>query len=164
MASPAFAFDPVSGEALTVNPGTSGTDVVYSSITGDAIPDPSAIGTAASGGDWLTNGFSGSNPAGNVNLPADPMGGTTVLTGPTNPNNNGGWENALASVLSSAQKAMTTYVAGSPQVAIPPVRRPANLTSAQLSSLGLPAGVNWTVVGIAIGVGVGALVLLGYFA
>lgn len=148
--------------------GALGSDVAfYDPSAPSAIPDTSSVLPLATGSpDLIDIPTTGSSTA----FIADPSGSTAVSPvglpdGGSNPNNDGGFMQGLSTVLTAAQKSFSTYVSGSPAVATPPAVRPGTVRSSSLSSnLGLPSGVNWTGVAIAVGAGVVALVALGYLA
>ena len=142
--------------------GTLGSDVaMYDPSSGGIIaPDVSGVDL----GGFMPGGFTYSPQSPGGGMSADPFGITAISGNPAvNPNKTGDWMTTAQLLLNSANKAFTTYVSGSPSVAIPPAKKPTGLFSTG-TTVGTTTGVNWPVVGGAVAVGVVALFLLAKYA
>lgn len=88
---------------------------------------------------------------------SDPSGVNGLYLDPTvNPTPTGGYMSALDSVLKAASTGFSTYVKGSPSVAIPP---PKKASGGMLSSV-LSGTTNWMVVGVVVVAGMVAMGVL----
>lgn len=109
---------------------------------------PGIPGGAASNGGYHTSDSSGIN---------------AIYTDPAvNPTPSGGYMQALAQIAAAASQSFTTFVKGSPSVAIPPSKVPTSYGSlGGALSLTTPQGTtNWTTIGIIALVGVIGIVLV----
>jgi hypothetical protein len=141
--------------------GATGADVGYIPGYSPVVPDASFIdlpGQFASipGGSVTNGGYGASDSAGVNSLYLDPA---------ANPSPTGGYMTALAQIAAAASQAFTTYVKGSPSVAIPGAKQPTGRTTGGgLSLTTTNGGTNWVVVGGVVLLGVGALFLLAKYA
>jgi hypothetical protein len=95
-------------------------------------------------------GIPGGGASNGVTAATDSSGINGLYLSPlVNPTPTGGYMTAAAQVVASASGAFTTYVKGSPSVAIPPVQVPISTGLAGLFTTSTGA-TNWTVVGLVV--------------
>lgn len=109
-------------------------------------------------------GIPGGGASNGGSAASDPSGINVLHTDPTvNPTPTGGYMQALAQVAAAASQSFTTYVKGSPSVAIPAARTPLSTISGALSLTSATGQTNWTTVFIIVGIlGVGGFLLIKY--
>jgi hypothetical protein len=164
-------YDPVSGTYVDDGTGSSiGNDVASTvgpgvgygpSLTGGVdfyqaasapIPDATALPLPGQ-----LPGIPGGGASNGSNMVSDPSGINVVHLNPSvNPTPTGGYMSTAAAVLSAASTGFSTYVKGSPSVAIPPPKVPAG----GIFSSVLGGSTNWMVIGIVVVAGLGIMVFL----
>ena len=96
---------------------------------------------------------------------SDPSGINVLHTDPAvNPTPSGGYMQALAQIAAAASQSFTTFVKGSPSVAIPQAKTPTSGGLGGAFSLTTPQGTtNWTAIAIIAGIGIiGAVLVVKY--
>lgn len=97
---------------------------------------------------------------------SDPSGINVVHTDPAvNPTPSGGYMQALAQIAAAASQSFTTFVKGSPSVAIPAAKTPTSGGLGGALSLTTPQGTtNWTTIAIIAALGIVGVVLVVKYA
>lgn len=120
------------------------------------VPDPTQVN--------LPGQFASMPGGANINSGIATPDGNAIYTDPNaNATPTGGYLSALASVAASASKAMTTFIAGSPSVAIPAAKIPQGKTVGGGFLTTSTGATNWTTVGIIVVVGIVGLVVLAKY-
>lgn len=146
--------DPLSDFALS-------PDSAYMPGYTPVVPDMSALNLPGQlpgipGGGASNGGYYTSDPAGMNVLHTDPK---------VNPTQSGGYMQALAQIAAAASQSFTTFVKGSPSVAIPAAKTPTHGGLGGALSLTTPQGTtNWTTIAIIAGLGIIGVVLVVKYA
>jgi hypothetical protein len=146
-------YTPTSGTTdLFVGPGLS-PDSAYAPGYSPVVPDTTQLNLPGQ-----LNGLPGGGASSGTVTASDPMGINAVHTAPgVNPTPTGGYMQSLAQVAAAASQSFSTFVKGSPSVAVPAAKSPLTGGIGGALSLTTPTGgTNWLLVG-----GVLALLAIG---
>lgn len=139
--------------------GAIGGDVAYNPGFAPVVPDTSGIDlpgqfVSIPGGGVSNGGIFGSDPSGVNMLYTDPG---------VNPTPTGGYMSALAGIMSSAAQGFSTYVKGSPSVAIPASRTPLGSSIGGGLLTNQYGQTNWTfIIGVVLVAGLGIWAVTKY--
>lgn len=127
---------------------------------GPVVPDTSALNLPGQ-----LPGIPGGGASNGAVYSSDPMGMSALHTSAAvNPTPTGGYMDDLAKIVAAASSSFSTFVKGSPSVAVPAARTPVSGGLAGALSLTTPTGqTNWTTIGIvAVVLVVGAVLVVKY--
>jgi len=163
-ASPAILpddFDITSLDTPAVfNQGWQSNDSYYGA-GGPVVPDTSSLNLPGQ-----LPGIPGGGASNGAVYTSDPMGMSALHTSASvNPTPTGGYMDDLAKIVAAASSSFSTFVKGSPSVAVPAARTPVSGGLAGALSLTTPTGqTNWTTIGIIAILGVVGVVLVVKYA
>lgn len=145
------------GAGATMGLGNPADDIYTAPPVNSVVPDTSNIDLPGQ-----LSGIPGGDASDGGMAAADPSGVNQIYkTAAVNPTPTGGYMSALSSIAASAASAFTTFVKGSPSVAVPAAKSTAGKTATGGGLLTTAAGTtNWTTIAIIVAVGIAGIVIV----